>query len=216
MKTKTTLLGLLVLTLSVSAFSQTTFGVRGGVNFYNLTGKDEDGEHLDNDLKVGFELGANAEIPIGVDFYVQPGVLFATKGAKTAPDYSVNLSYIEIPVNLLYKPDIGKGHILLGFGPYAAFAVDGKYKTPGTGDLEIKFKNDITATEFSSGNVYLKRFDAGANLLFGYEFANNLSVQLNAGLGLINLRPDVEGNSVGESSLKNTGFGVSLGYRFKK
>jgi len=37
---------------------------------------------------------------------------------------------------------------------------------------------------------------------------------LNAGLGLINMYNRPDGDS--ESSLKNTGFGVSLGYRFKK
>ena len=39
------------------------------------------GDKLDNKLKTGFNAGVNAEIPVGVDFYVQPGLLFSTKGA---------------------------------------------------------------------------------------------------------------------------------------
>ena len=59
----------------------------------------------------------------------------------------------------------------------------------------------------------LKRFDAGANLLAGYEFSNKLSFQLNAGLGLIRLNNRADDDT--KSSIKNTGFGVSLGYRFQ-
>jgi len=62
----------------------------------------------------------------------------------------------------------------------------------------------------------VKGFDAGANFLFGYEWSNRFSVQLNAGLGLVNIFTKVENNDPGKSSLKNTGFGVSVGYRFAK
>jgi hypothetical protein len=58
----------------------------------------------------------------------------------------------------------------------------------------------------------LKRFDAGGNFLVGYELSNHLSAQLNAGLGLININNRGQGDT--KSSLKNTGFGLSLGYRF--
>jgi hypothetical protein len=58
----------------------------------------------------------------------------------------------------------------------------------------------------------LKRFDAGGNLLAGYEFANKLSFQLNAQLGLVNINPEISGSD--KTKYRNTGFGVSLGYRF--
>jgi len=60
----------------------TTFGIRGGVNFQNINGKDQDGNKLSNDLVTRFNIGVNAEIPVGTDFYFQPGLLFTTKGAK--------------------------------------------------------------------------------------------------------------------------------------
>jgi hypothetical protein len=91
--------------------------------------------------------------------------------------------------------------MVLGFGPYAAYAVGGKTKNPDT---------DI---EFGDQPDEWKRFDAGANLLAGYEFSNKLSFQLNAGLGLIRLNNRADGDS--KSSVKNTGFGISLGYRFQ-
>lgn len=190
-----------LLTTGIFAQQKTTFGIRAGVNFQNLNGKNANDDKRENKLKTGFNAGVNAEIPVGIDFYVQPGLLFSTKGAKAeVGDGKTNLSYIELPVNFLYKPELGEGRMLLGFGPYAAYAVDGNTKNPD-GDIE-----------FGDQPGELKRFDAGANLLAGYEFSNKLSFQLNAGLGLVNIinRPSDDS----KSSLKNTGFGVSLGYRF--
>ena len=66
--------------------------------------------------------------------------------------------------------------------------------------------------KFGSNPDEMKRFDAGANFLAGYELSNHFSAQLNAGLGLINLVNREQGDT--KSSLKNTGFGLSLGYRF--
>jgi hypothetical protein len=222
MKAKMNLLaGLLILAGTiVNAQSKTSFGLRGGVNFYNITGKNKDGDKLENKLKTGFNVGLNADIPIGIDFYVQPGVIFSTKGASevNGTDYKLTFSYIEVPVNLLYKPELGSGKLLLGFGPYVAFGVGGKYKSEdGNNDLPVKFKNKVTLAEVMAlDNIYYKGLDAGANLLFGYEWVNGFSVQLNAGLGLVDIRTEVEGLDAGKSSQKNTGFGLSVGYRFGK
>lgn len=203
------------LTMGAMAQGKTTFGVRAGVNFQNINGRDFNDDKLENKLTTGFNVGVNAEIPVGIDFYVQPGVLFSTKGAKLEnTDDKLNLSYIEVPVNLLYKPEVGTGRLLLGFGPYIGFGVGGKYKPENGNDLDVKFKNTITQAEAISGDVYFKSIDAGGNLLFGYEMANNLSVQLNAQLGMVKINPKIEGVSDNNTSWKNTGFGVSLGYRF--
>jgi hypothetical protein len=220
MKAKLILLGVLTtLTGTIANAQKTSFGLRGGLNLYNITGKNQNGDKLDNKLKTGFNLGVNAEIPIGIDFFIQPGVLISAKGAsdflQTKND--LNLNYVEVPINLLYKPDLGKGKLLLGFGPYIAFGISGKYKADNGGKRDVKFKNDITLAEAMIGeNYYLKGLDAGGNFLFGYEWANRFSVQLNAGLGLVNIYPKIDGETIGKTNWKNTGFGVSIGYRFAK
>lgn len=216
---KTIVCMLAIAGFATSAYSQTstvstelgntTFGIRAGVNFQNLNGKDESDRNLKNKMKVGFNIGANAEIPIAQDFYVQPGLLFSTKGAKLEnTDIKVNLSYLEIPINLLYKPVLGDGKLLLGFGPYLGFAVGGKVD-----DTDIKFEKEISQAESGNGTPYLKRFDAGANLLVGYELSSRISAQLNAQLGLVNIQPKITGLDT-DAKTKNTGFGISIGYRF--
>jgi hypothetical protein len=194
----------------------TTFGVRAGVNLQNINGRDAGDDKLENKLAPRFHVGVNAEIPIAPEFYVQPGLLFSTKGAKLddnfAGDPKLNLSYIEVPVNFLYKPTLGTGKLLVGFGPYFAYGIGGKLKTDGN-DTDVKFKNKVKAGD-DPDLIYFKPFDAGANILFGYEFSNRFSAQLNAQLGLVNINSDYDAIPDTDARSANTGFGLSVGYRF--
>ncbi len=201
----------------------TSFGLRAGVNFQNITGKDEDGNKLENDLLTGFNIGINAEIPLAPQFYFQPGLLFTTKGAKSEDlilgqtiKGKINISYVELPLNFLYKPMLGQGRLLMGFGPYVALGVGGKVTYEGGGSSlseDIEFKKTVKLSD-PDDVFYVRPMDAGANLLFGYQFANKVSIQLNAQLGLTKINPEYEGASNDRTDAKNTGFGVSLGYRF--
>jgi hypothetical protein len=196
MNMKKGLIAALLLTcISFASMAQTSFGVRAGVNFQNLNGKDVSGDKLNNKMKVGFNAGVTADIPVASpDYFVQTGLLFSSKGAKIeGTDIKVNLNYLEIPITFLYKPALGTSKLLLGVGPYLGYALGGKVD-----DQSLNFDDDF------------KRFDAGGNLLFGYQFAQNLSAQLNAQLGLVNIGQHTEG----DATVKNTGFGISLGYHF--
>lgn len=214
MKSKVLLLALATTALSLTSKAQddakTTFGVRAGVNFTNITGDDQD-----NKMKAGFNIGANAEIPVASEFYLQPGLLFTTKGAKADEgDGKLNLSYLEVPINFLYKPTLGDGKLLLGFGPYVGFGIGGKFKD-GDDEMDVKFKNDVKASDvdLTDPKIFLKGLDFGGNLLVGYELSSKLSFQLNAQLGMSNLNPKVEGEKPDDKA-KNVGFGISVGYRF--
>jgi len=192
----------------------TTFGVRAGINFQNINGKDGFDHKLDNNLKTGFHFGVNAEIPVAPDFYVQPGLLFTTKGTKADydGDSKLNLSYLELPVNLLYKPTLGTGKLILGFGPYLAYGLGGKLKTDD-GNMDVKFKSRVKMGD--PEKQYFKPFDAGANFVAGYEFSNKFSAQLNAQLGLVDINSKYDGAPDDtDARSANTGFGVSVGYRF--
>jgi len=217
MKTKALLLALATTALVVNAKAQTTFGIRAGVNFQNINGEDPNGDDLENKIKTGFNIGVNAEIPVATDFYLQPGVLFTTKGAKDKDDDDIktSLSYIEVPINFVYKPTLGTGKLILGIGPYVAFAVGGKFSDANGNDKDIEFKNEITITQYGTSTPYARRLDVGGNLLAGYEFSNKFSFQLNAQLGMVKINPEITGPGINDDTkAKNTGFGVSLGYRF--
>jgi hypothetical protein len=193
---------------------KTTFGIHGGVNFFNITGKDGNGGDLSNEVVTGFSSGVNAEIPLGTGAYLQPGVDFTRKGAENGNN-KVTLNYIDIPVNFIYKPILGTGNLVLGAGPYLGIGVGGKAKSSNNGSTSIE--QDVVFTNKYNNTTPLvpqfSKLDAGANFLAGYEFANKLSLNLKAQLGLKNISPDTD-NSNDKSSLKNTGFGFAVGYRF--
>ena len=219
MKRKILTLVAVIALLTVAAQAQITFGVRAGVNFQNINGKDAAGDKLENDLTIGFNAGANVEIPVADEFYLQPGVLFTTKGTQDKEDQAtakLSISYIEVPINFIYKPQLGNGRLLLGFGPYVAYGIGGKYKLEygdQSSEIDIDFKSEVTADD--PDNVfYLKPLDAGANLLAGYELNSGLSFQLNAQLGLLDILPSYAGDEDDDSRFANTGFGVSIGFRF--
>ena len=226
-----TLVTVLVIGLSSMVSAQgISFGIRAGFDMQNINGKDMAGDKLTNKLIPAFNAGINVEIPIAPEFYVQPGLLFSTKGAKldkyeyegTLLESSVtrNLSYVELPINFLFKPALGNGNMILGFGPYVAYGVMGKQKIDATilgidvsKELDVVYQNKIESGD-PVDQVYIRPFDAGANLIIGYETAMGLSAQLNAQLGLLEMMPDNQVIDMKKATEKNTGFGISIGYRF--
>ena len=217
---------ILIFTLLIStamaqsgAMGKTNFAILGGVNFQNLNGEDNSGDKLENDLIIGYHFGVNAQIPVAPEFYFQPGLQFSTKGAENTANSltsTYKLSYVELPLNFVYKALVGNGYFMVGLGPYVAYGVGGKAIYEGgslSSESDIKFKNEVVSGDPLT-TVYVKPFDAGGNIFFGYEMAGGLFLQLNAQLGMLNIRPDNYLLTDDNSTLKNTGYGLSLGYRF--
>jgi hypothetical protein len=203
--------------------SKLSFGLLGGINFQNLNGKDASGDKLTNDMLIGYHAGVNVQIPIAPQFYFQPGLIFSTKGAKntydvlgTAVTSTTKLSYIELPLNLVYKALLGKGYFMLGFGPYIGYGIAGNVATEG-GSLSLDQKIEFTNVVETNDDLlvpYYKAFDFGGNIFAGYEMANGIFAQFNTQLGMVKINPEYKIAPDDESSVKNTGFGLSLGYRF--
>jgi hypothetical protein len=225
MKTKIFSVALMLLLSATLTFAQSiqrtgpAFGLLGGVNFQNLNGKDINGDNLEYDMIVGYHIGANVQIPLVPEFYFQPGLLFSTKGAKTTTGpvtSTYNLSYIELPLNFVYKGLLGTGYVMVGFGPYVGYGIMGKAKHEG-GSLsfeeDIEFTNTVEAGDPLT-TTYFKPLDVGGNVFVGYEMAGGLFFQLNSQLGMLAINPEDNRFPANDLSIKNTGFGLSLGYRF--
>ena len=207
--------------LLVTIFSSTivlgqkiSFGILGGVNFQNLNGTDTQDDKLELDLLTGFHAGVNVQIPVAPDFVFQHGLLFSIKGAvdkSGSEDTKIKLSCLELPLNIVYKGLVGKGHVMIGFGPYLGYAIGGKI-IEGDVKTDIEFKNETEAN--GTGFATFKRFDMGANIFAGYELENGIFFQLDTQLGLLKINPDYTNVTDDKTSIKNTGFGLSVGYRF--
>lgn len=210
---------------SNATMGKPSIGIYGGINFQNINGKDDAGDKLTNSLVTRYHFGVNGEIPIAPEFFFQIGLQYIGKGTKGSVVYNDNngahtitreiaMSYIEMPLHLAYKPLVGRGHLILGFGPYLGYSISGKAKFSGNSapsDADIDYQKTVPAGA-TNNLVYFKKPDVGADFFVGYEFFNGLNLVLNSQLGLININAETSTKLTN----KNTGFGLSVGYRIKR
>jgi hypothetical protein len=202
--------------------NSTTIGIRGGYNFYTLYGQNASEDNFSHRLEDGYHLGMDIEFPIGTNVYLQPGLVYTQKGANFR-DYEyhgqtyygdVKLAYIEVPVNIVFKPSVGTGHLILGAGPYVGRATGREAGLKDGTYYDVRFTEDVSEAELEQTPFYYRPWDGGANLIAGYQFANNMLVQVNGQLGLKRINPTVNGQFEGKTAHRTMGFNFGVGYRF--
>lgn len=119
-------------------------GFKGGVNFANLVGGDED-DINDENVLTSFHVGIFTQVGVSDVFFIQPELLYTRKGAEAnlpsfvgGQDVKFKLDYIELPV--MFKFQILET-INLEAGPYAAYLVSSKI-TDGDNDEIAEFDTD--------------------------------------------------------------------------
>ncbi|OXA77267.1 Outer membrane protein beta-barrel domain-containing protein [Flavobacterium aquidurense] len=186
------LVAIAVMAFGFTNAQQTRFGIKGGLNITTYAG----GDYWDANSLVGFQVGGFAEIKIIERLAIQPEILFSTQGARldtSFGDYDEKLNYINVPV--LAKFYITKQFTVEG-GPQLGFLVSAKQEGH---DAKDDFKS----------------VDTGFNFGAGYNFTENVSVNLRYTVGLSNIL-DYEVNNADEyfDSPKNSVLALTLGYKF--
>lgn len=189
--------------------AQAVFGVKAGPLFSNMTTR-IDGSKFNNQMIIGLTGGVYARLPLSSEFYVQPALLYKGKGnTQEMQGYKVKtkLNYLTLPVDFLFKLEMpsAEGVWFLGLGPYFAYGVSGKV----TGGPDSW---NVNGDPFKDISGSINRFDAGADILVVYEMASGLNFGLNAELGVLNLADHGDR----KNSVRNTSFGLTLGYTFGK
>lgn len=102
---------LVAITTSATSFAQFRIGPKLGANIGKIEGKG-----FDEQYKLGYHLGAFAEIPLGKKFALQPEVLWNQINSDTASGFKAiyqnldenvknpQLNYLSVPLLLTYKP----------------------------------------------------------------------------------------------------------------
>jgi hypothetical protein len=211
------------------SLAQVRFGLRGGFNLATASGiKGSAG------VQPGFHFGGMVEIPISYTLFLQPSVLLSTKGYRyttitqniSPPDFTpprssvftnegkINIYYAELPVLLCYKLDLGIGKLMLGAGPYAAYAwratdqARDTYVAAGVPDLYITDVSLKYKLPLSGENQVLKPLDYGATALLGLELEEKYQISFTYQHGLANI------SALPNQTLQNRVFGISLGFLF--
>jgi hypothetical protein len=229
-KMKATLLSFNVIFLIISStaiaqdkiFQNSSFAILGGINLMDLKDKQLEGGSINQNLSFGYNgyhTGVNVQIPVITKIFLQPGLLISqkmTRDQMISSTLDYRISYIEFPLNFVYKTTSGSGYFMFGLGPYISYGVSGKaiYEdNSNTTKSKIEFKNDINAND-PPDVYYMRPFDAGGNLFLGHELAEGFFIQLNIEIGVVNIHPEDNRFPDDNSNIKNSGFGISAGYRF--
>lgn len=186
------------------------FGAKAGLNLSNFAG-DAEG----TSTKVGFQVGAFAEIKISYKFAVQPELLFSAQGAKaeesfSGPGYSFSSedtqknSYINIPVMAKFY---ATEKLYIEAGPQIGFLMS------ANADFE-ETETFGGQTETFSGSIDNKEAfnstDFGLNFGFGFNFTENIGAGVRYTSGLSNIAKDAPA----DFKVTNTNIAFSLSYTF--
>lgn len=171
------------------------FGLKGGVNFANLT----DG---DGDTKTGLVFGAFYAYELNDSFSIQPELLYIQNGSKATEDgvtVKFNMDYLQIPVLAKLKfqgSETVQPYVLAG--PYVGLKMSAKLKAEA-GD--------------SSGETDL---DGAKGTDFGVTLGAGVAVKMGTGNILVEARYNMGLTKVFEDPLenKNTAFSLMVGYGF--
>ncbi|MEK6615501.1 MAG: porin family protein [Bacteroidota bacterium] len=185
---------------SIITWSQVSVGPKLSLSFSNVIGGENS---VGNKFKVGFSAGAFLKFQISDHVYLQPEVVYSTRGFKyvsSVGNQDTNLkhtlSYIDFP--FLIGIQIGENGFI-NFGPQIGYLVNDKIKGVVT--------NSSSSLNLNSSNVYGYNVTEYA-LAFGggYRFPFNLMVAVHGVYGLTKLY------SNGGDLSHNFTFGLSVAY----
>lgn len=227
---KIKIIAVFVSTVFFASISKAQSGqLKAGVNLANVS-VTEDGRVNDSKMLTSFQVGFVGDIHLASIVYLQPGLLFTGKGAKTqsgdenSTTYykaTTNPYYLEVPANLLLKIPASSGsRFFVGAGPYIAMGIAGKNKVDSRvaniashSENSIEFSNDDpTTTNYEEGAGFgiMKRFDYGVNALAGIE-GKSVVLGVNYGLGLAKLQSG--SNSSADDNNKHRVLSFTLGFK---
>ena len=185
-----------LIAFSFTTYAQTRFGIKGGVNFANLSFSSGGMSSTQNSITTA-QIGVTFESRLSDRIILRNDVLFSQKGAITPSniaDYKTTISYLEVPFNFLYEPTY---YSFIGVGPYVGYAMTGTILSNGQ------------SSDIIFGDGEFKRLDYGLNLTVGYEVFEGLALSANYSFGLANI---IDNNT---ASFKNKVIGISVTKFFK-
>jgi len=210
---------LVVAAVLTAGFAQAQFkiGARAGFNLTTVTGK---GAPEAAKLKPGFQVGVVGDYAFSEAFSIQPSLLFSQQGFKNEDSednltvkQSFTLNYLQLPINLQYKFDLGGAKLFLQAGPYLGYGLGGKYKfTSGSVSVNGKIKFGEGPEIYDDINnlpdfYFDKAFDFGVGAGVGVQ-VSNFQVAFGYTLGLPSLFK--------ETTVQNGGLQLTLTYLFGK
>lgn len=192
--------------LTVQAQSDLKLGIKGGVNFANLSSSDTN----ENKVLTGINFGVFAKLPITKSFAIQPEMYFTSKGSQQTYENAFatgtakfELNYIEVPVLVVFNLT---NNFNFQLGPYASYLVSSKVKN--VSDINFNFEDNIASGDFN-------KFDTGIAAGFGFDTKSiGFGIRYNLGLVTVGKEKTYLGTNYKFPDGKNGVINLFLSYSF--
>lgn len=175
------------------AFSQSIYGLRGGLNISNYSGDP------DMDAKIGFHGGMVMQAHLHPLLILQPELLYTQRGAQAESniigDVKETLHYVELPI--LAKLNLGTGN--LKFQPY----LGPEFRYLIKGNRTVKMGNIETTNEIDD----YTDFDFGLGLGMDIVFNTNMLFGARYSMGLMDIYD-------GNAEVKTNAIMINLGFLY--
>lgn len=196
---KNIFLSSLFVLVGLSAYSQAevAIGIKGGLNFANLSVSQSGATNYNN--RTGYHFGAFALFKFG-KIGLQPELLFSKQGSKysvSTSDFDSNFDYINIPIILKLYTVAG---INIQVGPQIGFL----------SGAEAKQTIGSVTTTTNLSNFY-KKNDISLALGLGWDLPFGLTIDARYNLGLSAINDGLNTNDT-----KNQVIQVSAGFKLFK
>lgn len=154
MKTFITLTAMLLL-MQASSIAQVEIGITAGTAYANQH-QGYLGNMYRGERKAGFTAGILTNFRINKILYFQPSLNYVQKRFNLSEtldgekSINVNMHYLELPLNLLFRTNNDEEDLLIGFGPYVSMGLSGNVSASVDKEKisrKIKFGNNIEEDE---------------------------------------------------------------------
>lgn len=187
--------------------SDVKFGLKAGLNIANMN---MSGDFAPDTKAVpNLHIGAFVEVPISEKWSFQPELIYSMQGSKFDMLYvegtdiyntenTFKLNYLNIPLMFKYN----ENKLFFEAGPQIGILTSAKLKTSvegfGSGSQDVK--------------ELFKTIDLGLGFGIGYNFSEQVGVNLRYNFGLTNIAETEDGDN---TKIKNSVFALSLAYKFE-
>ena len=186
-----------VLLLSTLSYSQTRFGIKGGLNFTNISNISSDTEKTWKN-QTGYQLGVALQIKIPViGLAIQPELLYSTVKSASDNGNEINLDYLTLPVNIQLGTDMLFLRPFIVASPFVSYMIDNNVR------LEDQPVDEIN------------RFDYGVGVGVGIDIWKlQIMGKYNWGLGKLENAGDEWDQSETYKDATLQGFQLSIAFLF--
>lgn len=164
------------------------FGLKGGLNLATLSSSDNSLNSL-YENRVGFHVGALAQVNLSPQIAIQPEVVYSSQGTKFPNGSSkenLALNYVNIPVMVQAK--IGSG-VYAEAGPQLGILTSVNDKINGT-ETNFLSKQDFKSTDVALG------------FGLGYQGTSGIGIDARYNLGLTDINNSGRSNNIKNNVLQ--------------